>query len=751
MPVQSAKRNLAPKKKEVDRLLGFSFTALVVILFFLPVNFFETVQSKLFDLSLQIRGSLSVPKEIAIVAIDDASITKVGRWPWPRNRIAQLIDRLAEAKARVIALDFFFPMAEGERDAGNDRLLGEATHRAGNILYPFYFNLGKVPPGEKNPEIPPQIRNTSLLLFDDPKKFADFPPPSAREAFVPVMEIVAGAKALGHINLLLDGDGKVRWDPMIIEYGGQYFPSFGLQVAASAMGLTRGSTTVRVGHSIRLGKKSIPTNSEGMILIHYYGGYQSFPFYSSADVLAGKLDPKTFADKVVFVGVTAAGASVGVQDSIMTPLANRLSGVEKHAHVVGSIMESRFLSRPFWASFVEFGLIILIGILLTFYLFKMRRRWQLILSLGILAALVGLTAEAISQGIWIKILFPGLVTIFLSLLAFVRSPSAFPQESAAEMDFTKIAGPEEAQTADVERPSRGPASGPAALQKIGRYKILEELGHGAMGMVYKGQDPIIDRFVAIKTIRFDRFYEDREIQGLKDRFFKEVQAVGKLNHPNIVTVFDVGEDGTLSYMAMEYVAGESLSQYTSPNRLLPVEEVLRLVSEVARALDFAHRLGIVHRDVKPANIMLTPSGLVKVMDFGIAKLPTSTLTQTGSILGTPSYMSPEQINGQGVDGRSDLFSLGCVFYELLTGAKPFQGETLSALINQICQESSIPASKQSPKVPSLCDPILARALAKLPESRYQSGKEMAEDLRKALEAIKNSPQLTVHSPPQEEK
>ena len=199
-----------------------------------------------------------------------------------------------------------------------------------------------------------------------------------------------------------------------------------------------------------------------------------------------------------------------------------------------------------------------------------------------------------------------------------------------------------------------------------------------------------------------------------------------------MTIFDVGEDHGLSFMAMEFIEGESLSLFTASERLLPLDKVLTIILETAEALDFAHRRGIVHRDIKPANIMLTPTGQVKVMDFGIAKLPTSTLTQAGSILGTPSYMSPEQINGLELDGRSDLFSLGSVFYELLTGTKPFKGETFPALSNQISQRTPQPVSRTNPNLPPFCDEILLQTLAKAPPNRFQSGKELAEALGKAL-------------------
>jgi serine/threonine-protein kinase len=306
------------------------------------------------------------------------------------------------------------------------------------------------------------------------------------------------------------------------------------------------------------------------------------------------------------------------------------------------------------------------------------------------------------------------------------------------MVFTRVAGRVGGPPTGEDRTVHLKAGGPA--HKIGRYEILGELGHGAMGVVFKGRDPIIDRLVAIKTIRFDRLYEDQEIQSLQERFFKEAQAAGKITHPNIVTIFDVGEEDGLSYIAMEYVEGESLSRYTSKDHLLPVEEVLTIITEIAEALDFAHQRGIVHRDIKPANIMRTLEGQVKVMDFGIAKLPDSTLTQTGSILGTPSYMSPEQINGQAIDGRSDLFAVGCVLYELLTGMKAFQGETFPALMNQITQGVPLPPSAQNLAVAPACDEIIGKALAKNPQERYQRGKDMAGALRKAFqESRKTSP------------
>jgi tRNA A-37 threonylcarbamoyl transferase component Bud32 len=421
-----------------------------------------------------------------------------------------------------------------------------------------------------------------------------------------------------------------------------------------------------------------------------------------------------------------------------TPFSSRFPGVEKHAHEVASILEGRFISRPSWAPFMEFGLVLLIGVLLTLSMPKLRPSWQFIVSLAILLALGALMIGAIFEGLWVKIFFPGLVVVLQYISATALRTAAAEKEPVPEMAYARVLTPRAGEPAEADQTVHLEAGGP--VQKIGRYEILSELGHGAMGVVFKGRDPIIDRLVAIKTIRFDRLYESREIESLKERFYKEAQAAGKFAHPHIVTIFDVGEEEGLSYMAMEYVEGESLSKYTSKDHLLPVEEALAIITEVAEALDFAHQRDIVHRDIKPANIMRTAEAQVKVMDFGIAKLPSSTLTQSGSILGTPSYMSPEQIDGrQRVDGRSDLFSLGCVLYELLTGVKPFRGETLPALIHQITQVVPPPVSTQNPLVPPACDEIIRKALAKNPEERYQSGKEMASALRKVLQEIGKNP------------
>jgi eukaryotic-like serine/threonine-protein kinase len=270
---------------------------------------------------------------------------------------------------------------------------------------------------------------------------------------------------------------------------------------------------------------------------------------------------------------------------------------------------------------------------------------------------------------------------------------------------------------------------------VGRYEIVEELGQGAMGIVYKAKDPKINRMLAIKTIRFSDEFETEKIREIKERFMREAEIAGKLAHPAIVAIYDVGEDYELTYIAMEYLEGDSLQKFCRKGSLLPLRKALYIVSETALALDYAHKQGVIHRDVKPANIMLLKEGQIKVTDFGIAKAVSSSQTKSGIVLGTPNYMSPEQINGHGIDGRSDVFSLGVVFFELLTGQLPFHGKNLTNLFYQITQGKHPSPREINPKVPRPVEQILNKALAKEPAQRFATGADLARYLKAMIAKI----------------
>lgn len=272
---------------------------------------------------------------------------------------------------------------------------------------------------------------------------------------------------------------------------------------------------------------------------------------------------------------------------------------------------------------------------------------------------------------------------------------------------------------------------PAPVRRIDRYEIhLPELGKGGMGVVYKGFDPRIGRQIAIKTIPTTVTPDHEHFEEFRRRLFREAQAAGTLNHPHIVTVYDVGEAEGQLFIVMELVDGRSFDKVIRSGEPPALPEVFRYVEQVGLALDYAHVKGIVHRDVKPANLILGTGGIVKVADFGIAKLPTSTITQEGGRLGSPSYMSPEQVDGRGIDGRSDIWSLGVVLYQLLTGEKPFKGSTVAAITHQIVNGTFVPPSELNPRLPRRIDRILDKALQKEPERRFQTGAQLAAELAK---------------------
>lgn len=269
------------------------------------------------------------------------------------------------------------------------------------------------------------------------------------------------------------------------------------------------------------------------------------------------------------------------------------------------------------------------------------------------------------------------------------------------------------------------------MERLGRYELLEELGRGAMGVVYKARDPEIDRLVAIKVMAPAEGLDAAQAQQRRERFQREARAAGRLGHPNIVRVYDVSEDRGRAFLVMEFIEGQSLHRILRTRGPLPVDEVVTIGEQVASALDEAHRSGIVHRDVKPANILLTQSGVVKVTDFGIARIVGGDITQTGLALGSPSYMSPEQVAGQKVDGRSDIFSLGAALYELLSGEKAFPGETISTIVYRIVHEDPIPLRRLNPAFPAALDVCLKKALAKDPTQRYARAADLARGLRAA--------------------
>jgi len=297
--------------------------------------------------------------------------------------------------------------------------------------------------------------------------------------------------------------------------------------------------------------------------------------------------------------------------------------------------------------------------------------------------------------------------------------------------------PAAAASAAVLRPAGQEVASPVAAaapegeeqQRLGRYKLEREIGRGAMGIVYLGRDTAINRSVAIKAIPLASEFSDAELVEARSRFFREAETAGRLNHPNIVTIYDVGEERGLAYIAMEYLKGRHLSDHTTSNNLLEPRKVLEVIGRTAEALGFAHKQQVVHRDIKPANLMYDAStDILKITDFGIARLTGAGSTRTGIVLGTPSFMSPEQLEGRNVTGHSDLFSLGVSLFQLLTGQLPFTADSMTGLMQQIAEVPHPPLRAFRPDLPECVEVLIDRALAKNPDERFDTGAQMAAAL-----------------------
>jgi predicted Ser/Thr protein kinase len=309
----------------------------------------------------------------------------------------------------------------------------------------------------------------------------------------------------------------------------------------------------------------------------------------------------------------------------------------------------------------------------------------------------------------------------------VTKANAVPPQAATDATMPNLRA-----LTDRDAPPAADRAAVAAIpesERLGRYQLEREIGRGAMGVVYLGRDTAINRLVAIKAIPLASEFSDAELVEARSRFFREAETAGRLNHPNIVTIYDVGEERGLAYIAMEYLKGRHLSDYTKSDSLMEPRKVLQVIARTADALGFAHKQQVVHRDIKPANLMYDAStDTLKITDFGIARLSGAGTTRTGIVLGTPSFMSPEQLEGRTVTGHSDLFSLGVSLFQLLTGQLPFTADSMTGLMQQIAEAPHPPLRAFRPDLPVCVETVIDRALAKNPEDRYDSGAQMAAAL-----------------------
>jgi CHASE2 domain-containing sensor protein/predicted Ser/Thr protein kinase len=827
-------------KKHPGLFMGLGIMILFLGLWFVRFQFIDTLELKYYDVMMKLRGQPDAESDIVMVDIDEDSIEKLGRWPWPRSLLATGIQKINAGKPKVIGLNlllteseiseglhelesleatfeknllkrtgreglaFLQDLQDAQVRLDNDKKLTEALQAAGNVVLPMFFKESTVV-GERNEEPDPMLIAQSIQNVQNE---GDFSVPRGNEIVLPVASFFEAAKGIGHFNLSYDMDGTARRERLLYEYNGLYFPSYTLRVAALFLNMPMEDISADLGAAVYLGSKvEVPTTLYSEMLISFKGPRNSFRSFSYFDVINDKIPSSVFKNKLVLVSPSAAG----IMNPLSVPTDPTMPVGEFSAHTIWAILNKAFIQKPPWTELAELIVIVMIGIIIAFVLPRLKALFSGILFAALLLLFIGGTAFAfVSGGMWIPSMYPLIELIIgyigvVSLSYFVTEAHrdkvegesaetnrmlglSFQNQGMLDMAFDKLRRvPVNDEMKDVlynlaldyERKRQfnkaaavyeyiedndssfkdvtvrkkkllqasetmvfgdsfligGTHSdgfmetGTDTKPTLGRYEVERQLGKGAMGIVYLGKDPRINRTTAIKTFRFADEFDESEIKGLKEKFFREAESAGTLSHPNIVTIYDAGDEQDLAYIAMEYLEGEDLEKYTKKENLLPIRKVIDYMADIADGLAYAHARGIVHRDIKPANIMLLKNGIVKITDFGIARISATSKTQTGIVKGTPYYMSPEQFSGKKVDGRSDIFSLGVMMYQLMTGRLPFYADNPAALMHEIMTVAHQDPRKFNPKIVKPVITVLNNALIKNRDKRYQKASLMCTHLR----------------------
>jgi len=669
------------------------------------------------------------------------------------SRLSQDIETL---KARLF---------EAEQALDTDSKLSASLSQANNVVLAMQFKRG-TPDIKPAQELPGYLSGKSITQIHDriSARETGLFPVTTVEAVTPIPEVGSQAAAIGHLDTFPELDGGTRLEPLVLQYYDRLYPSFSLQVAARSLNLDTNDIRVNLAESIELGSLQIKTDSQLMMNTFHYSDTNTtpaFPVDSFYDVLTGKISPDKYRDKIVLIGLTAIGISSRPQGTSMnTDMAPGLT----LAHSVSTILKEDFIIVPEWGVWAQRCIFLLVALYLMFAIPRIKSGTAVIVSLLMFIAIIFSAYLLMAlRSLWIQPMGPALLLVLGQLLITIKhlfttggskilsksglaennqmTSNVFHGQGGIDKDFRDIdtrmmhlkALEDTVSSGDnCDHTGDSPLldTDSIELPRLGRYEIEKELGKGAMGIVYLGKDTKNGREVAIKTLALVQEFKQDELEEVKQRFFHQAETAARLKHPNIVAIFEAGEDSDLAYIAMEFLKGHDLARYGKADNLLDIKTVISIVWRCAEGLAFAHQQGLVHSDIKPANIMYDPdSDSVKMIDFGIGSIADSSKSKSGTILGTPSYMSPDQLAGIEIDGRSDIFSLGVVLFQLLTGTLPFTADSIADLMFKITNEEAADIRSRRTDLPTGLSFIVKKVLAKDPRQRHQSGTELATDLK----------------------
>lgn len=842
------------------------FIGLAVTVFFLIAAGGATLRGMergFYDFTVALTAHRPATERVTVVSIDEDSIARLGPWPWSRDILAKGLSVIEQQQPKVVgfALDLqpthiatgleplrklrnlyvqtpsgevsyeFMHQFEAltnelELALNGDYALARQIESAKNVVLGIPYRVRADLPPTDSRALPPYLEGSTLRIaavadsgiMDSITNVVNRPEVPLATSFRPPAEILGkAALAAGHHQPLVDADGHVRFERLVIGYQGKYFPSLSLVLAAAGLNLKLTDIDVKPGVGVQLGNIWLDTDKGLRLLPYYYKrrhGKSAYNVVSFNDVYAQKIAPDALRDQIVIIGLTHSDFA----EPVLIPTGDAVPPLFVLGNTVASILNGDYYQVPDWAPWAEILAILLVASYLVSLLPRIRLGTGLALSaIVVITLLSGYIIAMTALGIWLKLVTPivqlvlghailGAKRMYLEIIARSRAENAeanrmlalaFQSQGQLDMAFEKfrkcplddtllellyalgqdyerkrqfsrasvvfrqiishnpnfrdaakrILSNNEAAGTQAQPKAGAATTGATLVLKIdgvqkpmlGRYEIEKELGRGAMGMVYLGRDPKIGRTVAIKTMALSQEFDEFQLGEVKERFFREASTAGRLNHPNIVTIYDVGEEHDLAYIAMDFLEGVNLTQFTNPDQLMPLNEVFFIIGKIAEALDYAHSNQVVHRDIKPANVVYNaPKRQVTVTDFGVAFLVDANKTKTGTILGTPSYMSPEQLAGQKVDGRSDLFSLGVMMFQMVTGELPFIGDSIATLMYKIANEKHPDPRLFRPDLPHCVGRVIDKVLRKEMDERFQSGRQLVTALKKCQQIIEKS-------------
>jgi len=751
----------------------------------------QRLDQQLFDQLLSLRKPAR-SDNLVMVAIDLKSRQQLGDTPWSRHQLAQLLETVQLQHPAAIGL--IIPASFASNDPDADQELGA---NARNLVVRLEENQGVAPSDSayfRTNSVPriTQLPTTRELLQNRQNPLRLFLRQPLSPRLLPPMPELKERVQAGALVLNPDQDGVRRRLPLFVPWQDRLLPALPLQLIL----MTTGEQLQDLGYGpiefpgrLSLGQRQFDLGPGYQLLLDRSGRSPALQVISASDLLQQKVPQNALRNRIVLIGETAPTQTLGDLEAATLATISLLNGTPVYQPAWAWMLESLillffgllcFLLLPRLST--RFGaltlLFFLCGWIITAAASLVMGGIWLQVAPAIILSILGfilvhykrlrhnLSTSVAESNKMLGHSFQEQGLLDLALEHYLRVPPSYSGMKELlynlGVDFERKRMPNKALTVYLHLQKAGrfrdlkqriqqirenvqtlvmpTANGTMVLNKsgekpmLGRYRIEKVLGQGAMGTVYQGVDPKINRQVAIKTLAYEQI-EPAELADVKARFFREAEAAGRLSHPHIVTVYDVGEEADLAYMAMELLDGTDLSQYCSRKNRLSPHKILEIGIQIAGALDYAHRHDVVHRDIKPANIMLGKAGQVKVADFGVARVMSSSKTETGIILGTPSYMSPEQVAGKRVDGRSDLFSLGVVFYELFSGEKPFVGENLTALMYNIANAKYRSLEELCPDLPDDCYLIVDKLLNKTLSRRYKSADLLKQDLFDLLDTM----------------